>query len=106
MTELAFSHSVVDTVRGGALDGRAITNNFTVYTVPEVSMPKYKFARWSGSAGMLHVSKGQAILADDPVVKQFPDMWADEPTEVVSSVPRSYSGNVFQATAGPGEKRL
>lgn len=65
-------------------------------------MPKgYKFARWA----RLSIAKGQAVHADDPMVRDFPDMWSDEPTVVASSVPRSFTAAVEQATAAPGEKR-
>jgi hypothetical protein len=70
-------------------------------------MPKgFKFARYSTSVGMITVQKGQAIRADDPLVAQHPDLWDDEPTAVVSSIPRSYGAPVERATAAPGEKRL
>lgn len=70
-------------------------------------MPKsgFKFARYSTSVGNLTVQKGQAIAADDPLVAQHPDLWSDEPTNVVSSVPRSFAAPVFTATAAPGERR-
>lgn len=70
-------------------------------------MPKagFKFARYSTSVGYLTVQKGQAIRDDDPLVAQHPDLWSDEPTAVVSSIPRSYGAPVEQATAGPGERR-
>jgi len=72
-----------------------------------MSKQGFKFARYSTSVGMLSITKGTAIKAEDPLVDQHPDLWGDEPTVVVPSIPRVFTGpKVEQATAAPGELRL
>lgn len=52
--------------------------------------------------GILVVA-GEAWDANDPLVKEHPDMFEEDPRRVRSS--RTESGHVEQATAAPGEKR-
>lgn len=50
------------------------------------------------------LQRGQVWRADDPVVKQYPDYFADEPP-IVHSSELPTSRPVEDATAEPGRKR-
>lgn len=70
---------------------------------------KVKFARYTASvreAGSKYptsVKKGSAWHADHPIVTSHPEMFDDDPPEVL---PRGWKpSQVEQATAAPGEKR-
>lgn len=70
---------------------------------------KVKFAAYTASvreAGSKYpttVQKGSAWHADHPIVVEHPDMFSDDPPEVL---PRNWQPQaVEQATAAPGEQR-
>jgi hypothetical protein len=66
-----------------------------------------KYAKWSTSIVVdgwpVTIVEGDSWDGDDPVVRQNPDAFADEPTVVRRS--RPWEAPVEQATAAPGEKR-
>jgi hypothetical protein len=67
-------------------------------------MSKYKFALATTSvrAFQLQVRRGEAWHADHPLVVANPDLFGDDPPDVL---PRRWEPEVEQATAAPGEKR-
>ncbi len=76
-------------------------------------MAGIKFAMFSAWINeTVNVTKGEAWDAEDPLVLQHPDWFADSPPEIKRSTNRSYTAEsallaapVEQATAAPGEKR-
>lgn len=65
---------------------------------------RYVFCTSGGfvSTGVFDVQlvPGRAYAADDPIVKRYPQFFADEPTVY------DHRGNIVeQATANPGERR-
>lgn len=53
----------------------------------------------------VRLTKDDPWRDDDPVVVALPQFFADEPSEVQSSLGRQSTAPVEQATAAPGEKR-
>lgn len=64
-------------------------------------------AKYSAHVGeSLYVNEGELWDADDPLVKERPDMFTDDLSGVTrTSVPPKREAPVEQATAAPGEKR-
>jgi hypothetical protein len=51
------------------------------------------------------LSAGEHWPASDPVVKDYPDLFTSDPTEVGLRISAPLEGDVEQATSAPGEKR-